>query len=59
MRGAQRARVKSRHIPNRSAGRAAYLAFLLGAMIFCALLTLFLIWQSRNCGESLQPGCKK
>ncbi len=27
--GKQRARVKSRHIPNRSAARAAYLAFLL------------------------------
>jgi hypothetical protein len=29
-RGKQRARVKPRHIPNRSAGRAAYLAFLFG-----------------------------
>ena len=31
-RGKQRARVKPRHIPDRSAGRAAYLAFLLGCI---------------------------
>ena len=31
-RGKQRARVKPLHIPNGSAGRAAYLAFLLGIM---------------------------
>src|ERR1019366_1936811 len=32
-RGKQRARVKPLHIPNRSAGRAAYLAFLFGTPV--------------------------
>src|ERR1019366_6879387 len=37
-RGKQRARVKPRHIPNRSAGRAAYLAFLFGSFALDALI---------------------